>query len=221
MKKFKSLLAIGASIILFALGAVVMLSLVKGKIASNPEPAFHEHANFALFINGEKFNFSTPEYSSVQPCKITKLKGNIAQAHGLNLDESVHLHDQNGGVVHVHTPGVTWHDYFESVEIEFEDGKLVLDENNEYISDDDSFFYYFINGEQVDHLANREIRDLDQVLISYSDEPLTKEQLTAQLVQINDDACLYSESCSHRGTIPPESCGGNIEKSGLLKWLGV
>jgi len=210
----------------FVLGAFVAAYIIKGQISNIPEPDFHEHADFALFIDGQRFDFSKDEYMSVQPCTVSReYPANVAYAHGLesdDLEDSAHLHDRNGTVVHAHKPGVAWHDFFESLNMEFDDGEFVDDQGGEYLANEGAAFYYFVNGEAVEQLANREIRDLDQVLISYSSTgEITQEELLIQQAQITNNACFYSEACQHRGPAPYESCGAAHEDPAILKWLGL
>lgn len=222
----KNPVIIAAALASFFLGVFATVYVIKGQISNIPEPDFHEHADFALFIDGQRFDFSKEEYMSVQPCTISReYPANVAYAHGLESDDlknSVHLHDRNGDIVHAHRPKITWHDFFHSLNMEFEDGKFVDDQGQSYLANEDSAFYYFVNGEAVNQLADREIRDLDKVLISYSSTgEITQEELLIQQAQITNDACFYSEACQHRGPAPYESCGVVHQDPPILKWLGL
>lgn len=212
------------------IGAVIGiggLSLyLKTEISNIPEPGFHEHADFAVYLNGEKFDFSLDQYQSVTPCKVVD-SGlpfiDIAFAHeGAEDEGSIDLHDNIGTTVHMHEEGVTWHDFFESIQMEFEDNLFVDDQGNRYEEDEEHSFRLFVNNEEVETLEDREIRDLDKVLITYGLIDRSDEELALELVSITDDACYYSETCSYRGIPPYESCGvGEVEKSSILEYFGL
>ena len=206
------------------LGGLFTLQKVKNAITNQPEPYFHEHADFALFLNGEKFDFTKGEYMSTKPC-IAKASSwvPVAYAHGSDLDDAVHLHDGIGGVVHMHRENVSWHDFFESLKMDFEDTIFIDDEGNQYREDDNNEFRFIKNGEEVETLQDVEIRDLDRVLISYGPKDRAYSELLVEYGQITNDACYYSDACLHRGSAPLESCGSSsdTQSSSILDWIGL
>jgi len=210
------------ALVFLVVGVSSTLLTVRSNVENIAEPAFHEHADFALFLNGERFDFSLDEFMSITPCTA---KANflipVAQAHGLELDEAIDLHDRDGNTVHVHQPGVAWHDFFESLKMGFENNLFVDAEGVQYKSDDAHEFRFIVNGERVDTLADREIRNLDQVLISYGSKDEDPDILQIQYAQVTNNACLFSGACSHRGVAPVESCGAAEVKKPLLQWLGL
>lgn len=206
------------------LGIGFTLLHVQKRIAEIPQPAYHEHADFALFVNGEKFDFTLDEFMSTAPCVVTtEASIPVAYAHGSDLDDAVHLHDKVGGVVHTHRADVSWHDFFESLKMDFEDTIFIDHEGNQYRENEEYEFRFMRNGEEVETLQDVEIRDLDRVLISYGLKDRPMEELLIEYAQITNDACFYSETCPHRGIAPYESCGGAdaYEKPAVLEWLGV
>ncbi len=217
----KKLLLILAIFVTFMAGSITALYATKAKIARLPEPAFHEHADFALFINGERFDFAKGEYMSTEPCKITRSFIPTAQAHEGDRSQDVHLHNRNGSIVHVHAPSITWHNFFDSLNMSFQDDEFVTDQGLAYKPASEKSFIFLVNGEEVETLAQREIRNLDQVLISISDTPQLPEQIALQWAQVGNDACLYSESCPHRGVAPVEACGTSYQQPSLIRWLGL
>ena len=221
--KFQKLRNIIAAVVFFFIGGVVTLYIVKYEVDIVPEPVFHEHADFVLFLDGERFDFAKDEFMSIKPC-VAKSNSWIptAYAHGLDLEEVVDLHNRDGNVVHVHQEGVTWHDFFESLKMGLEDNLFVDHEGNQYKSNDSNEFRFVVNGERVETIVEREIRDLDQVLISYGPRDEDPNILSVQYGQVTNSACLFSGSCPHRGVPPLESCGGAEEKpTPILEWLGL
>ena len=211
------------AIVFLFVGVSATLSAVRSNIENTPEPAFHEHADFALFLDTVRFDFAKDEFMSIKPC-VAKSNSWVptAYAHGLDLEEAVDLHNRDGNVVHVHQEGVTWHDFFESLKMGLEDNLFVDHEGNQYKEDDTFEFYFFVNGERVDTLADREIRDLDQVSISYHSNDNPPAFAGFEHGMVTNNACLFSGSCPQRGIAPLESCGGPEEKpSPLLEWLGL
>lgn len=204
-------------------GAFIILEQARSEIAAIPEPAYHAHADFTLFLNGEQFDFSKDKYMSNVPCKLTKSTWiDAAYAHGTDLEEGLHLHDNVGGVVHLHQEALTWHDFFESLKMKFEDNEFMDDEGNSWKNDEENSFRFFINGQEVETIVDTIINDLDRVLITYGPRDREMSEINAELGQISNDACYYSESCPERGTAPYESCGGApAEKSKVIEFLGL
>ncbi len=57
----------------------------------------HEHALFYLVVNGTELSFLEPEYQLAAPY--------------------VHLENNNSHIVHKHALGVTWNDFFETINV--------------------------------------------------------------------------------------------------------
>ena len=87
----------------------------------------HYHAGFALFKNGKRVDFSKAKYMTVSPCDSSEKQSfGVSVAHGHDTTEheeqkayhanDVHLHDGNGQVVHVHADGITWQNFFDSLQ---------------------------------------------------------------------------------------------------------
>lgn len=222
-KKIEKLRNIIAAVVFFFIGGVATLYIVKFEVDSVPEPVFHEHADFALFLDTVRFDFAKDEFMSIKPC-VARASSWVptAYAHGLDLEEAVDLHNRDGNVVHVHQQGITWHEFFESLKMGLEDNLFVDHEGNQYKEDETFEFYFFVNGERVDTLADREIRDLDQVSISYHSSENPPAFAGFEHGMVTNNACLFSSSCPQRGLAPLESCGDVEEKpTPLLEWLGL
>ncbi len=208
------------------LGASAFFFILKNQIANSHNLDFHEHADFALFIDGERFDFSEFRYMSVEPCTVPEISlVPTARAHGsefdeTELDEAVHLHNNEGGTIHVHRPGVTYEDFFASLQMEFHDEAFEDADGNLYEVNAEKEFRFIVNGEEVDTLASTEVRDLDRVLISYGDKNRPMATLMQEYGSITNNACINSESCSHREPATPESCSQEPTPK-LLEMLGL
>lgn len=198
------------------IGAAAFGGYVYYEIATLPPDDFHEHADFAVFLNGERFDFEQDEYmSDLLPCDLEETSFiPAALAHGeishgyANEREYLHLHGGDGSVVHVHKAGMTWGGFFRSLEMIFNDDAFVDDSGTVYEVDDANEFVYIVNGERVDSLVDREIRDLDRVLISYGAIDRDESEIMSEYGRISNDACLSSLSCEHRGVDSYyEACG--------------
>ena len=217
MKK-SSIITVILLLISFALGILVLFLLLRYQINTSKEAEFHEHADFALFIEGEAFDFSDTRYMTMEPCMLTPQES--VPIDEKPLEDSVHLHNNDGSVIHVHRPGITYSDFFESLGMRLEDDSLDDADGNEFKTTDEKSFTFMLNGEMVDSLANAEIRNLDQVLISYGDAERDSEVLMSEYGSISNKSCISSEACLHREPAAPENCS-QTPKPFLLEGLGL
>jgi hypothetical protein len=216
---------VAISVSALLVGFALALGIVRQTIQAQPAPEFHEHVDFAVFLNGERFDFARHEFMSNVPCSITKESWwgiDTALAHGDDFSDAIHLHDSDGGTIHLHQAGLTMHNFFETLDMQFDDFSFADHEGNRYENNEVNHFRFFVNNEEVTGLADREIANLDRILITYGPRDRTKASIDAELAQVGSRACIFSGDCSHRGTAPLESCGAAGEKpSALLQWLGV
>lgn len=158
--------------------------------------AIHDHANFALFIDGQRFDFDKPQFISEESNE---------------LSPAAHIHEPRIDVVHVHYSNTTWDEFFRSIGFDLQDrttpigqttgNQLTLPDGTVLKEENGKTFKFYVNGVKVDGVSFTNIGDLDRVLISYGAE--TPEQVEAtQLPQLGDDACIPSVRCESR--IPPD-----------------
>lgn len=165
-------------------------------------PDVHEHADFALFINGQKFDFSPAKYQSDK-------NDEPDHDHGSHQhDPYTHLHDKKSQIIHTHKAGVTLGYFLKTIGFEITNSCLTTDTKKQYCDDDVSSLKFFVNGKRNARPDQYEIMDLDRLLVSYG--PLTDPDLTAQLKALTDEACIYSEKCPERGKPPTEQCVGGL-----------
>lgn len=168
---------------------VLLLSACSRQYEPNPDPN-HTHADFAVWQDGKKVEFSDPKYMSGVSWDDASHDETDEYHH-----EYLHLHDEVGHVLHRHKPGLTLKEFFDSLEYTFagNDWRLFvtnpLDEEVVWTEIDFDLGYVFT--------------DMDMVLLTESTEDAA---VASQQEQMTDDACLYSRTCPWRGDPPAENC---------------
>lgn len=148
----------------------------------------HWHADFAVVVNGEQFDFNRPGFISKE---------------GEEKNPWVHIHEPRPTVVHVHREQTTWDEFLGSLGFRLTDTKLTLPDGRVFTTGEGGTLKFFVNGVKVDILAFEYISDLSQVLISFG--PETEEQVRAsQVPLVTDQACIPSELCLDRMPAEPE-----------------
>lgn len=178
----KELIVIGlAGVIIF--GVIFLLSQTQTE-------EFHAHTDFRVILNATDVNFSQEKYMSSKEQLLSPF---------------VHLHDNNGKVIHIHAPGVTLDDFFSSIGMEFSNECFELDTGEKLCNNEGKTLKLFVNGIANEEFENYEPRDLDRILITYGGE--TDQELQQQINSVSDEACIQSGKCPERGNPSPEdSC---------------
>lgn len=191
------------TVIAFLAGILVALWL--GKILSindadwqmvsvTHEDDVHVHSDFLVFLDGQEYDLSFPEYMSSAEA--------IRHAH-------LHLHDGSDEVMHRHGEAVTLGDFFGSLNFTLTDNCLTTDANIEYCSNGEKELLVFVNGEAIADPVTYINQEEDQIVIYYGElDPALYEPLFRQ---VTDESCIYSGTCPERGVAPPESCGLTCE----------
>ncbi len=166
----------------------------------NPDPN-HTHADFAVYVGEEKLDFSADELMSGVSTDDT-----THDEAGEYLHQYLHLHDNNGNVIHSHKPGQTLQEFFDSLQVGFSSDCYAsfMPMADGEICDADHPFRLFVNGLEVKPFdLNYAFKDLDQILITTA---ATDEKVQEQLNELTDEACKYSKTCPWRGAPPTENC---------------
>jgi hypothetical protein len=188
-------------------GTMPQLVLETCRVGEDPgcqlrEPV-HEHADFALVIRGEQYDFSNRRYVSA---------GDTYQS------PIVHIHPERYTVVHVHLSKTTWDEFFDSIGFKLVDPTvtgvtreqtcMTLPSGERLCNTATETWKFYVNGVKVDGLAFEYIYDLDRVLLSYG--PESEAQVLEQVAQVTDQACILSLRCMDRvdPNEPPEICQG-------------
>lgn len=151
----------------------------------------HYHANFAVFINGERLPFDKfTFYEEVEACGGNGIDSPKIRAH---------MHDQKNHVVHVHDNGATWGHFFANLSYVLGNDFIQTD-GGLHIEDETNNLTFLLNGEETSTVFNRTIGNEDVLLISYGSE--SEDQLRGQFNQIERDAAVYNEQDD------PSACSG-------------
>ncbi len=176
-----------------ALGALIVLGL---RFFTYQPDTVHYHANFALYINGQRVQFRGIQYyTDAEMCTINNVMTPIGRAH---------MHDNVNDVVHVEDHAVTWGQFFANLGwymgpdfIESPDGTMYKESGNSKLN-------ILIDGQNYTDLggvANTVIKDQDKLLVSFGD--VTAGVLEQEYTAIPSTAHHYDV------TKDPASCSGN------------
>lgn len=160
-----------------------------------PEP-IHYHANFAVYIDGQREEFSSPVYyEDTLAC---------TQDDAQNPRGRAHLHQPQNDVVHVHDSAVTWGNFFENIGWSL--GNTFMKTDTDILAANDSAELNFIlNGEPTRLVAEKVISSTDRLLISYGTES------DAELADLYD---AITANAAEFNTLPdPASCSGQSDPS--------
>lgn len=180
---------------LLFLGLIVAAVVIAGNILlekDSPEIGvvgdLHHHADFALYINGERYDLAQEKYMSTE---------------NKSLSNFAHFHDLNGNVIHKHASGITLGFFMETLGMKLNESCLVLDDGTSYCNEGNKELKMYVDGERNDAFAEYDILDEDRILLSYGDEP--EEELQKQMDLVSAEACIYSLTCPEKGNPPEEA----------------
>jgi hypothetical protein len=167
-------------------------SFIGYRMATYKSTNVHYHANFALYINGQRDEFkSFTFYEEVQACV----------DHGVaNPKSRTHMHNQDASLIHVHDGGVTWGHFFANLGYGLTD-KAVQNDETVFTDADGKKLKFILNGKEVDTVANRVIASEDVLLINYGDEDTAT--LDQRFKTIPHNAHEFN------GKYDPGGCSGN------------
>lgn len=164
-------------------GMILLLSACERQYQPNPDPN-HTHADFAVWVDGQKIDFSDTKYMS----GISSDEHSHDEADEYH-HQYLHLHDEVGNVVHRHKPGLTLREFFDSLHFIFPEPV--------------ERWTMWINGQQEDFNLDYIFKDMDQILLTNS---AGSAQVMYELEQLTSDSCLYSKTCPWKGDPPTENC---------------
>jgi hypothetical protein len=196
MKRFLDILAKPLSMLLlgFLLATLVLLGI---RFLTYKPDQVHYHANFAVYINGQREQFKDPSYyQEVAICSSTT---------GITAPQQrAHMHDQISDTVHVHDHAVTWGQFFENLGWYIGPDFLVTKDGTKYVADDSDQLHIIIDGQDytgLTSITNLVIKDRSRLLVSFGnadDATLQKQfQSVPSTAKHNDE------------TQDPASCAGS------------
>ncbi len=177
-----------ALLIGFAFGVVWLVAV---RFALYEKKEVHYHANFAVYINGEKEMFdSFAFYEEVQACGADE---------AFNPRIRTHMHDSVNHVVHVHDEGATWGHLFANLGFVLGDDLIDTDKNL-YVENESNKMTFTLNGKEVSTVTNQTIRSEDVLLINFGND--SDQTLQERYDGITKDAADYNQRQD------PSSCSG-------------
>lgn len=154
----------------------------------------HYHANFAAYIDGKKWDFSSSTYmEEVSRCNVTE---------GVMPEDRIHLHDNKGWLVHVHMAASTWGDLFTNLNWGIGTNYISTGYDDIRMSNDTNHLYYILNGKLVMNPANITVSSTDRLLVWYG-TGTEEEILSKSNTLVDNDAIEYNQKDD------PASCSTN------------
>ena len=179
--KVALLVTIGVVIGVVGIGAARFATLPE--LPDNEGP--HYHANFAVFLNGERLDLSAMHYmQDVSACK--------ANPGVILAVERAHMHEGIHDVVHVHHEGATWGHFFQNIGFALGDDFFISDRGDRYFAEGDRQLKFVLDGLRVPSVFNRVIESEDRLLISFGPESFD-EILETQVAEIPSTANIFNQ----------------------------
>jgi hypothetical protein len=181
--------------ILFTILTIILtfLIIVAIRFLTLKDHHVHFHANFAVFIDGKRFDFTDKKYmEEVSACFVEGI---------LQPRQRVHLHEQNQDVVHVHDNGVAWSHLFTNLGWSFGFDYIIDDSGNFYKTTEGKSLKFILNGKDVSSPFNDLIKSEDRLVVSYGAESV-QEVIERQYSQVASSAGEFNHNQD------PASCSG-------------
>ncbi len=145
-----------AGLVGLIIGALVTTAI---RFALYKPDSVHYHANFSLYVNGVLDKFDGPGYYEEETA--------CTSSNSDNPRTRIHLHDQNPGLVHIHSHAVMWADLFANIGYGLSD-QAVTTTSNVYVNGQDGNKLSFVlNGKTVSNVSGRMVNTEDVLLINY------------------------------------------------------
>ena len=146
------IIPIVAAIIAIAVISAVMYSTQQAGNNNNygPVGSAHEHAAFAIKINGKQIDFSQPKY---------QLQSRL-----------IHVEGGDGTTLHRHATGVPFQEFLKSVNMNIMNGCFTSDDGKQYCTNGENRLRFFINGNETNSVNNYVINPNDRILVIYGNE---------------------------------------------------
>ena len=119
-------------------------------------------ASFAIFTNGTLRVFTENKYH--------------------NRSQDVFISSENPNIIQVKKPGTTWGYFFSTLPMTLSSECLTTGTQQTFCTGSSGTLQFYINGEQNDAALDQEIKDGDQLLVSFGSESM--EIIKSQLEQI-------------------------------------
>jgi len=174
-------MVVGAVLGVVAIGAVRLATLPELPDTVGP----HYHANFAVFVDGERVDLSAVHY--MQDIAACKVNPDLILAV-----ERAHMHEGLHDVVHVHHEGVTWGHFFGNIGFALRDDFLITDRGERHFAQGDRTLKFVVDGLDVPSVFNNVIKSQQRLLISFGTESV-EEILESQFTEIASTASVFNQ----------------------------
>lgn len=169
----------------------IFLILAVRFFSYSPE-RIHYHANFVVYINGQREQFTDPALYEESGSACTEEEEMVPM-------ERAHMHDNINDVVHVEDHAVTWGQFFTNLDWVV-DAKVITTPSETLLADSQHKISFVLNGEVMDNVSNRVIGDQDKLLVDYGG---TDQAVKSEYAVIANKAAKYDTSKD------PASCGSS------------
>ncbi len=169
-----------------------VLSILALRVALVQDHHVHHHANFALYINGQRDEFKNfTFYEEVAGCSADE---------DSNPKHRVHMHNNINDTVHVHAEGVTWGHFFANLGYGLANNLVKTDQGVYVDGQDGKALTFILNGKKVDSIANRLIESEDRLLIDYGGTRSEVQQRADAVAHTAHEANEHPDPASCSGT---------------------
>jgi hypothetical protein len=148
------IIPIAVAVIAIAVVSAVMYSTQQHSSSNNGNygavGSAHEHAAFAIKINGKQIDFSQPKY---------QLQSRL-----------IHVEGGDGTTLHRHATGVPFQEFLKSVNMNIMNGCFTSDDGKQYCTNGENRLRFFINGNETNSVNNYVINPNDRILVIYGNE---------------------------------------------------
>lgn len=194
MKLLQNKRVLAGGLVGLFLGALIVLGI---RFATyQPKDVVHYHANFAVYVNGEREQFKGMQYYEETAATACTLE------HVDSPKERAHMHGNVNDAVHVEDHLVTWGNFMQNLGWGLGDDYL-KSADSVYMPNDQNKLVFVLNGKTVETISDKIIGDRDKLLISYGSS--NESQLKEQYGSIAGSAEKYDTSKD------PASCGAGHE----------
>ena len=148
------IIPIAVAVIAIAVVSAIMYSTQQHSSSNNGNygavGSAHEHAAFAIKINGKQIDFSQPKY---------QLQSRL-----------IHVEGGDGTTLHRHATGVPFQEFLKSVNMNIMNGCFTSDDGKQYCTNGENRLRFFINGNETNSVNNYVINPNDRILVIYGNE---------------------------------------------------
>lgn len=186
--------------VLISLGFIAGVILILGiRVAAYKAPeGVHYHANFAVYINGQREQFTGMNY--YEETEAASCSAAEAALPENNPMSRTHMHGNINNVVHVEDSLVTWGNFFTVLGWNVGSNYLAT-RDSVYQNNDTGKVSYVLNGKKVNNIANLVIGDQDKLLVNYGSQ--SSEVIKQEYDKIQNNALKADRSKD------PASCGSH------------